>query len=822
MGWVARGGRQDTGHIGGRYRLVERLGSGGMSVVWRGFDEILGREVAVKVLSPQLARDAAFRDRLRQEALAAARLCHPHITGIFDFGESPLSERLTVPYVVMELNDGESVGARLRRDGPLPWREAVSVAVDVASALATAHARGVVHRDVTPANVMITGSGAKVVDFGISALVGQRDSAPDGSLLGTPAYLAPERLAGGQVSPATDVYALGLLLYRSLTARLPWPAETTTEALRAHLYADPEPLPELPGMPAEVALVCLRCLAKDPQDRPVAAEVAHTLAEIIGVQPIIPPLGSAERDTARAAVQTDLDATVPNAHLAAPGAASATSAASAAAASAAAAAAAVPSVARVRATRKPARRVAKTAQGREDQRAARTETAPHGPTRAGAHGPARTGPRAATRTGGPVITGRRMPSRSPARPGARRVKGPATAEPSGPPARNGRPVRAAVRVLRLRAGLRIGTALRLGSARPLGGGLFAGGRLRRRALTSGLLPADGQGSGHRWAAFAARHGLQAAALTLTLLVAVGVAWSAGREPTDVDDNQAAAAGAGTSAVVLRRPACKVRYLVREDTGTGFEALVTVFNTSERMMRGWQMSFVYPGTQRIVDAPRTVTQHGRKIVLRAPAGTTLEPRRGLSVTLHGAYRETNPLPLAFTVDSNPCRAEVLGVATAVDDTGDAPVTEAAGNGRTSGRGTDRSSTGSAAGTGAGSGAATAPATRPDSGAGSGRTGGRTSMIGTGQTTGGVPGGGLPSPDPAADVDGGTLPGVGGRAGPAAGFSSSPRFGVLLPGSGARTGAATPGSVEKVKRRPAHRHPHTHPAAPRPVPGWWVSV
>src|SRR6185312_15525075 len=118
---------------------------------------------------------------------------------------------------------------------------------EVASALATAHARGVVHRDVTPANVMLTGSGAKVVDFGISALVGQRDAAPDGSLLGTPAYLAPERLGGGPVTAATDVYALGLLLYRCLTARFPWPAENTTEALRAHLYAAPEPLPS--GLP---------------------------------------------------------------------------------------------------------------------------------------------------------------------------------------------------------------------------------------------------------------------------------------------------------------------------------------------------------------------------------------------------------------------------------------------------------------------------------------------------------------------------------------------------------------------------------------------
>jgi hypothetical protein len=284
---MGRTGQHQGTVIGGRYRLVERLGTGGMSVVWRGFDETLSRPVAVKVLAPRLAGDRTFRDRLRQEALAAARLCHPHITGVYDFGESPFSDRLTVPYVVMELNEGESVAARLQRHGPLPAGEAVLIAAEVASALATAHASGVVHRDVTPANVMLTGAGSKVVDFGISALVGQRDAAPDGSLLGTPAYLAPERLSGGPVTAATDVYALGLLLYRCLTARFPWPAANTAEALRAHLYADPEPLTALPGLPVEVADLCLRCLAKKPDDRPAAREVATTLAAAVGVQPII-------------------------------------------------------------------------------------------------------------------------------------------------------------------------------------------------------------------------------------------------------------------------------------------------------------------------------------------------------------------------------------------------------------------------------------------------------------------------------------------------------------------------------------------------------
>ncbi|GIF12199.1 serine/threonine-protein kinase [Actinoplanes teichomyceticus] len=296
-----RNGQDRSLRIAGRYRLVEKLGTGGMSVVWRGYDETLGREVAVKVLAPALAEDRTFRDRLRQEALAAARLCHPHITGVYDFGEALLSEHLTVPYVVMELNDGESVGARLGRQGSLDWREAVMVCSEVASALATAHARGVVHRDVTPANVMLTGAGAKVVDFGISAVVGQRDAGPDGSLLGTPAYLAPERLGGAPVSPATDVYALGLLLYRALTGRMPWPAENTAEALRAHLYAAPAPVPDLPGMPVTVADLCLRCLAKDPADRPPSAELARALAATVGVRPIIPPLRPGEQPSVPAA-----------------------------------------------------------------------------------------------------------------------------------------------------------------------------------------------------------------------------------------------------------------------------------------------------------------------------------------------------------------------------------------------------------------------------------------------------------------------------------------------------------------------------------------
>jgi hypothetical protein len=524
-----RNGQTGSLRLAGRYRLIEKLGTGGMSVVWRGYDEVLGRDVAVKVLSPRLAEDRAFRDRLRQEALAAARLCHPHITGIHDFGEAPISEHLTVPYVVMELNDGESVGARISRQGSLDWREAVMISAEVASALATAHARGLVHRDVTPANVMLTGAGAKIVDFGISAVIGQRDAAADGSLLGTPAYLAPERLGGATVLPATDVYALGLLLYRSLTGRMPWPAGNTAEALRAHLYADPDPIPELAGMPAAVADLCLRCLAKSPADRPAAAEVARALAATVGVRPVIPPLRPGERHETPAA-----------------------------------------------------------------------------------------------RAVAPVPAARRAGS------GVRRMLRACLGRPAG-----------VVTTIRLRAGLRLGSALRLGPVRPLGGGLFVG---RRRLLPARGLPAHSlQGRRRRMPAIAVL-------ATLSLLTASAVNWSARRGTDEDGPAHTTAAGAGAPAAAgPDRIRCKVRYQVRRDSGSYFEARLSVI-TSETS--AWRVEFAYPGTQRLAATPKAVAQHGRRVVVNGQG-------RSRAVVLQGGYRDHNPLPLSFALNGLPCRAEVLG-------------------------------------------------------------------------------------------------------------------------------------------------------------------
>jgi serine/threonine-protein kinase len=259
-----------------RYLLIEELGAGGMSVVWRGRDEVLGRPVAIKVLASPIAADPTFRAVIRREARAAARLAHPHITHVYDYGEATVADGQTVAYVVMELLHGLTLRQRLN-SGPLPWVEAVRLCAQVADALAAAHRRGIVHRDVTPANIVVTATGAKVLDFGISALAGGRGDPEGGTPLGTPAYVAPERLQDAPAAPAADVYGLGALLYELLTGTPPLPARTWPELVEA--YGDGvavAPL-QVPDLPPEVAAVCERCLVRDPAARPGSAEVAWLL-----------------------------------------------------------------------------------------------------------------------------------------------------------------------------------------------------------------------------------------------------------------------------------------------------------------------------------------------------------------------------------------------------------------------------------------------------------------------------------------------------------------------------------------------------------------
>ena len=265
--------------LGGRYRLIRLAGEGGMAVVWEARDDVLARTVAVKVLAPEWAGDPESRERIRREAQAAAAIAHPNIAQVHDYGEAH-----EVPYVVMEFVPGGTLLKRLGQ-GPQPPRFAMRVGAEVAAALAAAHTEGLVHRDVKPANVMLSTTGAKVVDFGIAAAITPAGVGTDGEMVyGTPAFLAPERLLSDAVEPASDVYALGVLLHLILTGRSPWTIEDTTEMLSAHIYLDPPPLPPIPGVPGYVIELVNRCLLKEPAMRPSAREAAALLARGAGMR----------------------------------------------------------------------------------------------------------------------------------------------------------------------------------------------------------------------------------------------------------------------------------------------------------------------------------------------------------------------------------------------------------------------------------------------------------------------------------------------------------------------------------------------------------
>ena len=275
--------------VGERYQLVRRIGIGGMSEVWHGHDQVLDRPVAVKLMSTAAAGtlgEVSGVDVVRTEARSAARLAHPNVAGVHDFGTSRSGDE-DVPYIVMELVEGQTLSDHLAR-APLDWRIAVRVAAEVAAALAAAHAEHVVHRDIKPANIMLTPAGAKVLDFGIAAAIGSPDPDPEGPVMGTPAYVAPERFDGLPATPATDMFSLGTLLYHCLSGRLPWTATTNTELVHAQRFNHPDPLPPIEGMASEVLDLMSRCLDKDPLERPTAMVAALLLAEAVDARVYVP------------------------------------------------------------------------------------------------------------------------------------------------------------------------------------------------------------------------------------------------------------------------------------------------------------------------------------------------------------------------------------------------------------------------------------------------------------------------------------------------------------------------------------------------------
>jgi serine/threonine-protein kinase len=280
----------DTDLLGERYRLIEPIGAGGMAVVWEARDTVLARTVAVKLL--RHAGDPDSRARVIREARAAAALAHPNVAQVYDYGESAVTGG-RVPYVVLELVRGPTLLQRLKT-GEVPARFALRIGAEVGAALAAAHAEGLVHRDIKPANVMLAATGVKVVDFGIAAATAPRSSGePDPELFGTPSYIAPERLIDDAVEPASDVYSLGVLLYRLLAGHTPWPEASTTRLLAAHLNEPLPPLVPLSPVPEQVLTLCALCLDKDPARRPSAREATRVLAAAAGldvVEDALPPV----------------------------------------------------------------------------------------------------------------------------------------------------------------------------------------------------------------------------------------------------------------------------------------------------------------------------------------------------------------------------------------------------------------------------------------------------------------------------------------------------------------------------------------------------
>ncbi len=265
-----------------RYELLEALGSGAMATVWRAHDRRLSREVAIKVLSEQLASNQSFRDRFEREAVHVASLKHPNIVTVFDSGSDGAAY-----YIIMELVEGESLQSRLGAPSAcLPVDEASKLGNELLAGLSHAHARGIIHRDIKPANILITREGtAKLADFGIARAASDVESfTAVGSFIGTPSYSSPEQLGSRPATPATDLYSLGCVLYHCLVGHPPFQAELPVGVIAQHLESAPPPLrQQRPEVSPRLEGVVLRALEKDPERRFSSAdEMGRSLLDSVG------------------------------------------------------------------------------------------------------------------------------------------------------------------------------------------------------------------------------------------------------------------------------------------------------------------------------------------------------------------------------------------------------------------------------------------------------------------------------------------------------------------------------------------------------------
>jgi len=268
--------------LNGRYRLDAQIGAGGMSTVYRALDSVLERRVAVKLMHREIADDSDQLERFRREARAVAQLSHPHIVGVIDAGEDDGR-----PYIVFEYVEGETLKDRIRRLGRLPVDQAIAYAIEIARALGAAHARGIVHRDVKPQNVLIDEEGsAKVTDFGIARSLDEEGLTLAGRVLGTTDYVSPEQALGHEVNGQSDLYSLGIVLYEMLTGDVPFHGETQVSVAMKHVRED---LPDIQGRRPEVsaslAAILDRMTDKDLRRRyPDVTAVVADLEEALAIE----------------------------------------------------------------------------------------------------------------------------------------------------------------------------------------------------------------------------------------------------------------------------------------------------------------------------------------------------------------------------------------------------------------------------------------------------------------------------------------------------------------------------------------------------------
>ena len=264
--------------LDGRYRVEDCIGSGGMATVYRGWDDFLRRPVAIKVLAPGLAADPSFVERFKREASAAARVAHPNVVTVYNWGSCDGTY-----YIVMEYVDGCTLRDRLYPEGPLAETEALAIGAEIAAALEAIHAQGLIHRDIKPHNVLLAGDGrVKVTDFGIAYATGSQHLTQTNTVLGTAQYLAPEQILRQSVDQRTDCYSLGVVLYEMLVGQPPFAGDSPVAVALQHAYSrPPAPRERRADLSSEVEEIVLTALAKDPAERYQSAAAFKAAIEAV-------------------------------------------------------------------------------------------------------------------------------------------------------------------------------------------------------------------------------------------------------------------------------------------------------------------------------------------------------------------------------------------------------------------------------------------------------------------------------------------------------------------------------------------------------------